>query len=116
MAQDSLLDDLSNALDAGLNIPHRNRGVSPSAAPPYVGAANVLRSSKDFLDNAKASIAEDTTKHFDYQSFVRFLADTPVPIVPKYEKSPVFLGRGWTMSVSQGLVDLHNKPQLVAVK
>jgi hypothetical protein len=113
MSEDSLLDDLSDALDEGLNDPHHSRGAGPPTALPYVGAVGVLRRSRYFLDSAKASLAEDTTKHFDYQSLVRFLADTPVP---KYEKSPIFLGSGWTMSVSQGLVDLHNKPHLVAVK
>jgi hypothetical protein len=115
MSEDSLLDDLSGALDEGLNDPHHGWGASHPTVLPYVGAVGVHRRSKHLLDSAKASLAEDT-KHFDYQGFVRFLADTPVPIVPKYEKSSIFLGSGWTMSVSLGQVDILNKPHLVAVK
>lgn len=116
MADDSLLDDLSSAVDEGLKNPALRWNAGLPIALPYVTTVGVIRRSKHLLNSAKDSIADDTTKHLDYESFVRFLADTPVPTVPKFEREPVSLGSGWTMSVYRGRANLHDSSRLVAVK
>jgi hypothetical protein len=111
---DSLLDDLDNAVDKAIS--HHPRHEDHAIVPlPYIGALGAIRQSSQLLGDAQASIANATTKALDYDSFVRFLADTPVPAVSNVEKYN-FLGSGWTMSVWQGRANLNAAAKAVAVK
>src|SRR5436190_2237984 len=81
MDVDSLLDELNSAVDEGLKGHHRCGDTDAPAALPYVAALSTIQRSHHLLSVAQATLAKVTTKGLDYQSFVRFLADTPVPIV-----------------------------------
>ena len=100
----------------GLGSHGLDMDTNPHTTPPYAATVDAIHLLKQFLSSAQVSLAEETKRHFDQASFVRFVANTPVPMPPKFEKGPHFVGSGWTMSVHSGRANLIGVPRLVAVK
>jgi len=116
MSFDSLAGDIDRAIDGALAASIREQ-IVPSVVPPLMKVLGVLRHSQSVINDARNILSTDVAPLLDYRSFIRFLADTPVPMLTENELRLMgFLGSGWTMSVHRGECSLGGAKQLVAIK
>jgi hypothetical protein len=115
MSVDSLTNDFEKAVDDGVRLDNSQHQLDSPKKLPYIAAVDLLNRSEEILNRAKHSLTNEIPISLDHRSFVRFLADASIPIVPEFKRG-AFLGSGWTMSVYRGECSLKGTPRPVAVK